>query len=174
MKAKTRYTIGWLLWFAAFLALEVPALANHVDGDTLSEHVWAWFHVLDPHPGLIFIAGRVLLGLGLLWLLFHFVMGWFTPSRPLPLTLEDPMTPTQTRHPWRATVRTVAAAGIALLSLLPVVASVAHVDTVPVVAQVLVVSGAVTRVLAIPGVDAWLRRYLPMLASSPAATTDGR
>lgn len=76
--------------------------------------------------------------------------------------------PTQTRHPWRATVRTVLAAGVALLSLLPTVAAVAHLDAVPAVAQVLAVAGAVTRVLALPGVDAWLRRWVPWLAASPA------
>ncbi|MFU8849452.1 hypothetical protein ACNAW0_00435 [Micromonospora sp. SL1-18] len=76
---------------------------------------------------------------------------------------------TQTRHPARATIRTIFAAVVALLSLLPTIAAVAGVDAVPLVTQALVVTGAVTRVLAIPGVDAWLRRYLPFLASAPAA-----
>lgn len=75
--------------------------------------------------------------------------------------------PTQTRHPWRATARTVLAAAVSLLTLLPVIATTAQVDTVPAVAQVLVVTGAVTRVLAIPTVDGWLRRYAPWLAASP-------
>lgn len=76
-------------------------------------------------------------------------------------------TATQTKYPWRATLRTVFAAGVALLSLLPVVALTAGIDTVPAVAQVLAVIAAVTRVLAIPGVDGWLRKYLPWLATSP-------
>lgn len=75
--------------------------------------------------------------------------------------------PTQSKHPWRATARTVAAAGIGLLSLLPLIAVTAHVDAVPAVAQVLAVTGAITRVLAIPGVDSWLRKWLPALAASP-------
>lgn len=75
--------------------------------------------------------------------------------------------PTQTRHPWRATVRTVFAAGVALLSLLPVIAVTAHVEAVPAVTQVLGVTGAITRVLAIPGVDEWLRRFVPWLAAEP-------
>jgi hypothetical protein len=78
--------------------------------------------------------------------------------------------PTQTRYPWRATLRTVVAAAVSLLSLLPVIAATARVDAVPVVAQVLVVAGTITRILAIPGVDDWLRRYLPFLAASPTST----
>lgn len=76
---------------------------------------------------------------------------------------------TQSRHPWRATARTVFAAVVGLLSLLPVIATTAGVEAVPAVAQVLVVTGAVTRVLALPRVDAWLRRFLPWLAAEPPA-----
>ncbi|MEU0151511.1 hypothetical protein [Micromonospora fulviviridis] len=81
-----------------------------------------------------------------------------------------PVAPTtQTRHPWRATARTIFAAVVALLSLLPTIAAVAGVDAVPLIAQALTVAAAVTRILAIPGVDDFLRRYLPFLASAPAA-----
>lgn len=75
--------------------------------------------------------------------------------------------PTQTKHPLRATARTVFAAAVALATLLPYVAAEAHIDTVPGVAQVLGVAAAVTRVLAIPGVNDWLQKYLPWLAASP-------
>ncbi|WFE47629.1 hypothetical protein [Verrucosispora sp. WMMD1129] len=74
---------------------------------------------------------------------------------------------TQTRHPWRATLRTIFAVAIGLLSLLPTIALAAGVDDVPLIAQALGVAAAVTRVLAIPGVDAWLREYVPWLASAP-------
>lgn len=83
--------------------------------------------------------------------------------------------PTQSKHPWRATARTVFAASVALLSLLPTVAAVAHVDTIAVVAQTLAVTGTVTRVLAIPGVNVWLRTWLPWLAAdapTPAPPQD--
>jgi hypothetical protein len=79
----------------------------------------------------------------------------------------QPVTPTQTRHPWRATLRTILAAGLALASLLPEVAATTHVDTVPAVVQVLAVAGIVTRILAMPGVDGFLRRFAPWLAASP-------
>lgn len=83
------------------------------------------------------------------------------------MDLLKPVGPTQTRHPWRATVRTIFAAGVALLTLLPVIAATAGVDTVPAIAQVLLVAGAVTRVLALPGVERFLELYLPWLAASP-------
>jgi len=75
--------------------------------------------------------------------------------------------PTQTRYPWRATLRTIAAAAVGALTLIPVVAVTAGLDTVPAVAQVVAVAGAITRVAAVPAVDAWLRRYLPWLATTP-------
>lgn len=72
------------------------------------------------------------------------------------MTNDTPATATQTRHPWRATVRTVFAATIALATLLPYVAVGAHIDAVPIVVQVLGVAGAVTRIMAVPGVNEWL------------------
>lgn len=79
------------------------------------------------------------------------------------------MTPTQTEHPWRATARTIFAAAIGLLSLLPLIAMTAGVSEQAAVAQVLVVTGAITRVLALPAVNAWLEQYLPWLAAAPKA-----
>ena len=79
---------------------------------------------------------------------------------------------TQSSHPWRATVRTVFAATVALLTLLPVIAATAQVDTVAWVAQVLLVTGAVTRVLALPGVENFLETYLPWLAARPSTPGD--
>lgn len=83
--------------------------------------------------------------------------------------MADQPAPTQTQHPWRATLRTVVAGVLGLLSLLPVIVAAGHLEAVPGVAQALAVSAAVTRILAIPGVDAWLRRYLPWLAAQPPA-----
>jgi hypothetical protein len=75
--------------------------------------------------------------------------------------------PTQTRHPWRATLRTLVAAGLGLLSILPEVLAGAGLDHTAYGAQILVVSGAVTRVLAIPGVEVWVRQFVPWLAAAP-------
>lgn len=78
--------------------------------------------------------------------------------------------PTQTRHPWRATARTVAAAIIGLAVLLPTISDALGVAAVPWVVTVIAVAGGITRVLAIPGVERWMRRFVPWLAAEPAAT----
>lgn len=79
-----------------------------------------------------------------------------------------PSNATQTRHPWRATARTVFAVVVALAALIPVVvAAEASLLTLPGVAAVVAVAGTVTRILAIPGVDAFLKTYLPFLAAEP-------
>ncbi|GAA5198797.1 hypothetical protein GCM10023322_73020 [Rugosimonospora acidiphila] len=79
-----------------------------------------------------------------------------------------PTTPTQTKYPWRAVARTVFAGIIGGLTLLPEIAADAHIGTVPTVAQVLAVTGAITRILALPSVDAWLTTYLPWLGAAPS------
>ncbi|MEU7145401.1 hypothetical protein ABZ942_38560 [Nocardia sp. NPDC046473] len=68
-------------------------------------------------------------------------------------------------HPWQATARTVFAVLVALASLIPVVAVADGLDTVPVVAQLIAVCGAVTRVLALPSVDEFRSQFLPFLAA---------
>ncbi len=77
--------------------------------------------------------------------------------------------PTQSEHPWRATARTVFAGIVGFLSLLPVIALTAGISEQAAVAQVLLVTGAITRVLALPGVNDWLARFLPWLAAAPKA-----
>lgn len=84
------------------------------------------------------------------------------------MTQPIPTTPTQVKHPWRAVIRTVAAGIVGALTLLPEVATAAHIGTVPTVVQVLAVTGAITRVLALPSVNSWLGTYLPWLSASPA------
>jgi hypothetical protein len=75
-----------------------------------------------------------------------------------------PTAPTQTRHPWRAMVRTILAA----LPLVPVIVATLGVDSVPWVASGLVVIAAVTRALAIPAVDAFLSEHLGgVLSAAP-------
>src|SRR4051794_29221411 len=76
-------------------------------------------------------------------------------------------TPTQTKHPWRATARTIVAAGVGALTLIPVIATTARLDTIPAIAQVVAVAGIVTRILAVPAVDNWLHEFVPWLATTP-------
>lgn len=75
--------------------------------------------------------------------------------------------PTQTKHPWRATVRTVVAGIVAAIPLLPFLVDYLGIGAVPWVAATLVVLGTVTRVLAVPAVNAWLTEYVPFLAAAP-------
>lgn len=75
---------------------------------------------------------------------------------------------TQSRHPWRATVRTVFAFVVAVAAVWGLVVETAGVDsTVPVIAWTVSAAGAVTRVLALPQVEALLQRFFPWLAAEP-------
>jgi hypothetical protein len=93
-------------------------------------------------------------------------------AAPVPAASLTPAVPTQVKHPWRAVIRTVFALLIGAAALAPEVVSVSHLDTVPAlsgaVATLLAVSGGVTRVMALPGVNGWLSRNVPWLAASPA------
>lgn len=79
--------------------------------------------------------------------------------------MPDEATATQNRRPWSAVLRTSVAALIGLLPVLPIIADALDVETVPIVASTLAVTAAVTRVLAVPQVEMWLREWLPALAA---------
>ena len=76
--------------------------------------------------------------------------------------------PTQVQYPWRAVVRTLLGVGLAL-----VVAAPTLFEGLPstalwgAVGVILGLSGVVTRVLAVPAVNAALTRYVPWLAPTP-------
>ena len=75
--------------------------------------------------------------------------------------------PTQTVHPWRATARTILAALIGFLPLLPVLVDALGLGAYAWAGAAVAVAAAITRALAVPGVNAWLARYLPALAAAP-------
>lgn len=75
--------------------------------------------------------------------------------------------PTQTRRPWRATLRTAAATAVAGLPLLPILARSLGIDTIPIVAAVLAGTAGITRFLADPRTEQFLRTHLPSLAADP-------
>ena len=68
--------------------------------------------------------------------------------------------PTQIRYPWRSVIRSVAIATIALLPVLPEIAKVTGVETVPLVASTLVIVAVLQRIITIPEVDKWLTSTL--------------
>lgn len=88
--------------------------------------------------------------------------------------------PTQQAHPWRAVARTVLAVLVGLGLVVPLVVQAltdqlglyipdrAKAWLVAASAFTIALSGAVTRIIAIPAVDAWLRRL--GLSSTPAPT----
>lgn len=79
-------------------------------------------------------------------------------------------TPTQVSHPRRTTLRTAAQALIALVLMAPVLVESAGLDPakLPWLVAPLALCAGVARVMAVPQVDAFLRRYVPWLAATPA------
>lgn len=77
--------------------------------------------------------------------------------------------PTQVERPWRATLRTVFQALLALAVMAPVLveATGMKADQWPWLAGVLAVAAAITRVMALPQVEAFLQRFLPFLSAEP-------
>jgi hypothetical protein len=39
----SNWTFAWIIWIAEFIIIEVTALLNDRDNDTLSEHLRLWF-----------------------------------------------------------------------------------------------------------------------------------
>lgn len=68
--------------------------------------------------------------------------------------------PTQIRYPWRSVIRSVTVTAIALLPVLPEIAKVAGVETVPLVASTLGIVAVLQRIITIPEVDKWLTSTL--------------
>lgn len=86
-----------------------------------------------------------------------------TPDQP-------PAPPTQVRRPWRSTIRTVVQLVVAVATVAPLVAAGVYVDVdqaPAIVGQVLAAAAVVTRVMALPAVEAFLRRWVPWIAADP-------
>lgn len=77
--------------------------------------------------------------------------------------------PTQVKKPWRATLRTAFAALVAVASMAPLVYSAAFQNdpekATGWAALALAIASGITRVLAVPAVEAFLQTYLPFLAA---------
>lgn len=87
-----------------------------------------------------------------------------TPTNPTPHQV------TQARHPWRATLRTTIAFLIGLLAIWSVIVELAGVDpSNKLIAPTIAVAAAVTRILASPIVEQFLRRFAftSWLAAAP-------
>ena len=79
------------------------------------------------------------------------------------------MTPTQVAHPLRAVARTIFAGLVAFAAIFPLIITASGLDsTLPAIAAMLAVAGAITRIMAIPAVNDFIVRFLPFLAPAPA------
>lgn len=80
-------------------------------------------------------------------------------------------TATQVQRPWRTTVRTVFQAVVGFAAASPLIyTAITQEDSATATGAagtVLLVTGAVTRVMAVPAVEKWLGRFLPFLAADP-------
>lgn len=85
-------------------------------------------------------------------------------------------TTTQGAHPWRATFRTLVVALIAVAAMAdPIYAAITQGDPTAATGRVAValgIAGALTRVLAMPAVDAFLARFAPWLSAAGRADPD--
>ncbi|OIH81972.1 hypothetical protein BLJ79_21680 [Arthrobacter sp. UCD-GKA] len=83
---------------------------------------------------------------------------------------------TQSAHPWRAVIRTLLAAVIALAAMAPLIYSaITQADpegATGAAAGALAIAGAITRVLALPVVETFLQRFVPWLAASARGDGD--
>src|SRR5690349_13583184 len=86
-------------------------------------------------------------------------------SNPIPIATVQP---TQVKRPWRATARTVFQGVVGAAAMAgPVYGAATHHDPAAATgwaATGLAISAGVTRVMALPGVNEWLARFLPFLA----------
>ncbi|MEU2002075.1 hypothetical protein ACH47B_13385 [Rhodococcus sp. NPDC019627] len=78
------------------------------------------------------------------------------------------MAVTQVENSWRATARTAFAVLVSLVTLVPTILVTTDLDATVLGAQVLVVAGAVTKVLALPGVNKFIEDFVPFLAAEPS------
>lgn len=83
--------------------------------------------------------------------------------------------PTQMRRPWQATIRTAFQSLVALATLVPLILADVYEspDAYPAaVTQVVLIAGLVSRIMAMPGVEEFLRNFLPFLAAAPPPRPD--
>ncbi len=67
------WTAAWIIWGAMFAAIELPAVLNRTDGDTLSEHLRSWFALRGKPAG--WVARRAALAGFFAWFVAHLFTG---------------------------------------------------------------------------------------------------
>lgn len=84
-----------------------------------------------------------------------------------------PPKPTQVRRPWRATVRTIFQATIALAAMWGLVVEALGLPDWAWVGASIAVAGGITRMMALPAVEVFLRNFLPFLSAVPKQDAHG-
>lgn len=75
--------------------------------------------------------------------------------------------PTQVKKPLRAMLRTIVAAIVGFLPILPTIAKeFGLVESLPWMATVLAISAAITRIMATEAAETWLNKYAPWLTAT--------
>lgn len=75
--------------------------------------------------------------------------------------------PTQVRRPWRSTARTIFQAAVALAAMWALIVQALGLPDWAWVSASVAVAGGITRVMALPGVETFLRTFLPFLSAAP-------
>ena len=75
--------------------------------------------------------------------------------------------PTQVRRPWRSTARTIFQATIALAAMWALIVQTLGLPDWAWVGTSVAVAGGITRLMALPQVEVFLRHFLPWLAAAP-------
>jgi hypothetical protein len=83
------------------------------------------------------------------------------------VTQPEPAPPTQVRHPRRTSWRTLVQVSLGVLSILPWIIAGYHLDKTVLGAQIIAVSTATARVMALPEVNAFIERWASWLAPAP-------
>jgi hypothetical protein len=91
-----------------------------------------------------------------------------------PTSTQAAVAPTQLRRPWRSTARTIFQATVSLAAMWGLIVVTLDLPDWAWVGTSVAVAGGITRVMAIPAVETWLRQFLPFLAAAPAPSTQNK
>lgn len=89
-----------------------------------------------------------------------------------PTAAHAAVTPTQVRRPWRSTARTIFQATVSLAAMWGLIVATLDLPDWAWVGTSIAVAGGITRVMAIPAVETWLRTWLPFLSAAPKPKPD--
>jgi hypothetical protein len=150
------------IWTIVFLAVTGVAVAMEVVAGVIlpGNDRPAWTDLLvGSLPRAVVLPAAGLLAS---WIVPHFIDA-YRHRDEVPATVPA----TQTKHPWRAVARTGAAWLVGAAPVLAEYLGGLHVGGPAIFGQTLAVGLAVTKFLARPDVDRWLRIYFPWLAAAP-------